>query len=303
MYAGKSLYYKFIPGYPNSSADQTKQFIKELENKSITYSYFAHSNIELFETTIQLANESLPVLLTELLPENLDMFTTRMKGNLPIHQQLDLCNDMANGLQYLHGVGLVHTNLHGRNVLVSHDGHAKIGDYICPQVISFSEEVPTNNMPYLPPEAIKDKTHCDEQSDVYSLGVLFLQVTTQSIPEPTDKTELSKITKRREEVAGIKGHPLVSLILRCITNIRITRPSITKVLEQIAAAKESPQSVISHSLYCEVSEYHIAKYMYKLHTYVLHLYMIGKMQTKAIILRHMLVYKRPINCTYMYIDM
>ena len=254
QYAGKLLHYKFIPGYPNSSADQTKQFIKEFVNNSMIYSYFAHSNIELFETTTQLPNESLPMLLTELLPENLDMFTTRMKGNLPIHQQLDLCNDMANGLQYLHGAGLVHTNLHGRNVLVSHDGHAKIGDYICPQVISPSEEVPTNNIPYLPPEATKDKSLYNEQSDVYSLGVLFLQVTTQNIPEPTDKTELSKIIKRKAEIAGIKDHPLVSLILRCITNIRMGRPSATQVMEQIATAKESPQSVLSSSLYCKVSE-------------------------------------------------
>ena len=182
------------------------------------------------------------------------MFTTRMKGNLPTHQQLDLCNDMANGLQYLHGVGLVHTNLHGRNVLVSHDGHAKIGDYICPQVISSSEEVPTNNIPYLPPEAVKDKSLYNEQSDVYSLGVLFLQVATQNIPQPTDKTELSKLSKRKEELAEIKHHPLSSIIYKCITNIRITRPSVTQVSEQIATAKESPQSVLSHSLYSKVSQ-------------------------------------------------
>ena len=182
------------------------------------------------------------------------MFTTRMKGNLPIHQQLDLCNDMANGLQYLHGAGLVHTNLHGRNVLVSHDGHAKIGDYICPQVISSSEEVPTNNIPYLPPEAIKDKSLYNEQSDVYSLGVLFLQVTTQNIPQRTDNTELSKISKRKEELAEIKHHPLSSIIYKCITNIRITRPSVTQVSEQIATAKESPQSVLSYSLYSKVSQ-------------------------------------------------
>ena len=187
------------------------------------------------------------------------MFTTRMKGNLPIHQQLELCNDMAHGLQYLHGAGLVHTNLHGRNVLVSHDGHAKIGDYVCPQVISPSEEVPTSNIPYLSPEAIKDKSLCNERSDVYSLGVLFLQVATQNIPEPTDKTELSKLTKRREELAEIKHHPLFSLIHKCLTNIRITRLTATQVLEQITTAKESPQSVLSYSLYCKVS---VAKYTY-----------------------------------------
>ena len=194
------------------------------------------------------------MLLSELLPENLDMFTTRMKGNLPIHKQLDLCHDMASGLQYLHDAGLLHTNLHGRNVLVSHDGHAKIGDYIFPQVISCSEKVPTDNIPYLPPEASEDKSHCSEQSDVYSLGVLFLQVASQNIPEPTDKTELSKLTKRREELAGIGNHPLVSLIFKCLTNIRVIRPFVAQMVKQIVAAKESPQSVLSYSLHSKVSE-------------------------------------------------
>ena len=254
MYAGKSIYPKHIPGYPKSSVDQIKQFAKEFESKSAAYSYFSHSNIELVEIAVQLPSDSLPMLLSELLPENLEMFTTRMKGNLPIHQQLDLCEDMANGLQYLHDAGLVHTNLHGRNVLIGHDGHAKIGDYICPQVIFCNEEVPTYNIPYLSPEAIKDKSNCNEQSDIYSLGVLFLQVATQTIPEPTDIAESSKLKQRREELGGIGNHPLVSLIQRCITNIRVARPSIVQVLEQIITAKESPQSVISSSLHCSVSE-------------------------------------------------
>ena len=253
LYAGKSIYPKHAPGYPNLSADQIRQFIKELEDKAATYSYFLHSNIEVFEATIQLASESLPMLLSELLPENLDMFTTRMKGKLPIPQQLDLCNDMANGLQYLHGVGIVHTNLHGRNVLVSHDGHAKIGDYICPQLISSNEEVPTHNIPYLAPEAIEDKSHCNEQSDIYSLGVLYLQVATQNILRTSDKTELSKLTRRREELAEIKDHPLFLLVHKCITNLRIARPSITQVLQSIATAKETPQNVLSYSLYYKVS--------------------------------------------------
>ena len=202
------------------------------------------------------------MLLSELLPENLDMFTTRMKGKLPIHQQLDLCNDMANGLQYLHGAGIVHSNLHGRNVLVSHDGHAKIGDYICPQVISSNEEIPTHNIPYLPPEAIEDKSHCNEQSDIYSLGVLFLQIVTQNIPEPTDKIELSKLQKRREELAAIKDHPLFSIIHKCINNIRLGRPSVYQMLQQIQYAKSSPQSLISYSLHCKVSELYTTEYTY-----------------------------------------
>ena len=204
------------------------------------------------------------MLLSELLPENLDMFTTRMKGKLPIHQQLDLCNDMANGLQYLHDAGIVHTNLHGSNVLVSHDGHAKIGDYICPQVISSNEEVPTHNIPYIAPEAIEDKSHCNEQSDIYSLGVLFLQVASQDIPESTEKIELSKLQKRREELSGFKDHPLFLIIHKYLINLRVVRPSITQMIEQIAIAKESHQSLLSYSMYCKVSKVYTTQFMYVL---------------------------------------
>ena len=207
------------------------------------------------------------MLLSELLPENLDMFTTRMKGKLPLYQQLDLCNDMASGLQYLHDAGIVHTNLHGRNVLVSHDGHAKIGDYICPQVISSNEEVPTHNIPYLPPEAIEDKSHCNEQSDIYSLGVLFLQVASQDIPEPTKKIELSKLQKRREGLAGIKDHPLFLIIYKCLNNLRVVRPSINQMLEEILIAKQSPRSLLSNSMYCKVSKVYTIYTIY-VHTYV-----------------------------------
>ena len=262
LYAGKSLYPKLVQGYPNSSVDQMKQFIKDLESKAVVYSYFIHPNVELFEASVQLANESIPMLLTELLPDNLDMFTTRLKGNLPIHQQLDLCEEIAKGLQYLHDAGLVHTNLHSRNVLISHDRHAKVGDYICPQVISSSWEIPSKDIPYLPPEAINDKSKYNELSDMYSLGVLFLQIATQNIPEPTDNTELSKLLKRKEEMAGIKHHPLSSIIYKCISSIKPARPSITQVLERIITAKESPQSVLSYSAYSKVRKLTLCTHAY-----------------------------------------
>jgi len=185
-----------------------------------------------------------------------------MKGNLPIHQQLDLSEEIAKGLQYIHDAGLIHTNLHSRNVLISHDEHAKVGDYICPQVISSSGEIPSKDIPYLPPEAIKDKSLCNELSDVYSLGVLFLQLSTQNIPEPTDNTELSKLLKRKEEMAEIKHHPLSLIIYKCISNIKPVRPSITQVLEQIITAKESPQSVLSYSAYSKVRKLTLCMHAY-----------------------------------------
>jgi len=251
-YAGKTIHKSLVPGYPNHSADQMNQFTKEIENKVALFSYYMHPNIELFNASFQLTSESTPTLLSELLAENLDDFTNRMEGNCAMHKQLELCHDMSSGLQYLHSIDVVHSNLHGRNILINEEGKAKIADYVCPQVITKRDMTVPTNIPYLPPEAIKDKSHYTQQSDIYSLGVLLLQVAVQRVPSLTEQTELSKLAKRKEELSGIKHHPLVSIILRCLSTIQLARPSIDKLCEAVAAAKESPQNVMSTSIDCAV---------------------------------------------------
>jgi len=252
-YAGKIILDNLIPGYPDISDEDIKQFSKKIEHKSIKFACYNHPNIETFEAALQVSPDSPPILLSELLTENLDSFTMHMKGKCAVHKQLKLCHDMARGLQYLHSISVVHSNLHGRNILISYDGTAKIADYVCPHILPNSTKISLVNVPYLSPEAIEDKSHCTESSDIYSLGVLFLQVVIQKIPSPTDKTEYSKMMKRREELSEVKAHLLWSTILQCLSPVRLTRPSIEKLCEAVAAAKQAPQNVMSSSLEKTVS--------------------------------------------------
>ena len=246
LYAGKIIYK--LPGHPHPSSDQINKFMGEFENASAMLVTNQHPNIEQFHSAVQLTPDGPPILLTELLPENLNSYTARMKGKLPIHAQLDLCHDMAKGLQFLHTAGLVHNNLHGANILISQDGQAKIADYICPLVDSLNEQtIPQHNV-YTSPELIKNTSLFTKQSDIYSLGVLYLQVATQSPPMPNDSTELSEVQRWKEQLDQISTNPLRPLILQCLGLIP-ARPSIGRVCAKIVTAKESPQSVMSNTLY------------------------------------------------------
>lgn len=246
-FAGKTIHKDLIPDYTNVS-NKVIQFTKEIDSKVAIYSCYMHPNIELFDASIQFTPDSPPTVLSELLTENLDTFTTRMEGKCALHKQLEICHDMASGLEYLHSVDVVHHNLHGRNILLSSEGRAKIADYVCAQVMTKSKTTTSTNIAYLPPEAIEDPAHYTKQSDIYSLGVLLLQVAIQKIPLPTDLTELSKLAKRKEELSQIKHHPLVPIVLQCLSTIQLARPSITKLCEAVATAKESPQNVMSTAL-------------------------------------------------------
>ena len=248
LYAGKIIYKKLLPGYPHPSSDQINQFMGEFEKASAMLVANQHPNIELFHSVVQLTPDGPPILLTELLPENLNSYTARIKGKLPIHAQLDLCHNMAKGLQFLHTAGLVHNNLHGANILISQDGQAKIADYICPLVDSLNEQtIPQHNV-YSSPELIKNITVYSKQSDIYSLGVLYLQVATQSPPMPNDSTELSEVQRWKEQLDQITSNPLLLLIVQCL-GFTLARPSIDRVCTKIVTAKESPQSVMSNTLY------------------------------------------------------
>ena len=248
MYAGKIIYKKLLPGHPHPSVDQINKFVEEIENASAMIATTQHSNIEIFHSVVQSTPDSPPILLTQLLPDNLSSYTTRMKGQLSIHSQLNLCHDMAKGLQFLHTAGLVHNNLHGNNILITQDGQAKIADYICPLVDSLNENTTPQNTVYMSPESIRNTHLVSKQSDVYSFGVLCLQVATQSPPVPNDSTELSEVQRWKEQLDQITTNPLLPLILQCL-GLTLARPSIDRVCAKIVTAKESPQSVMSNTLY------------------------------------------------------
>ena len=248
LYAGKIIYKKLLPGHPHPSSDQINKFMGEIENASAMLVTNQHPNIELFHSVVQLTHDGPPILLTGLLPENLNSYTARMKGKLPIHAQLDLCHDMAKGLLFLHTAGLVHNNLHAANILISQNGQAKIADYICPLVDSLNEQTTPQHNVYTSPELIKNITIYSKQSDIYSLGVLYLQVATQSPPMPNDSTELSEVQSWKEQLDQITTNPLRPLILQCL-GLTLARPSIDRMCVKVARAKESPQSVMSNTLY------------------------------------------------------
>jgi len=250
-YAGKIIHKILLPGYPDMSVDQINQFVADIESVSATFSSYEHPHVEKFFTIAQPTVDGPPILLTELLPDNLNSFTAKMKGKMAITTQLELCNDMIKGVKFLHDNGVIHNNLHGANVLITSDGVAKIGDVICPQITELNETTTSQHKAYASAEAIKNTTLCSKPSDIYSLGVLFLQVATQTTPSPRDGDDLTEVQRYKPQLDDITGNPLLPSIIQCL-NIIPVRPSIDQLCTRINTAKCSPQNIISSTLNVKV---------------------------------------------------
>jgi len=247
-YAGKIIHNNLLPGYPDTSVDQINQFVADIENIYAIFGSQEHPNIEQYCTITQPTPDGPPMLLSQLLPDNLNSFTDKLKEKIPVHTQIDLCLGMAKGVQYLHTNGVIHNNLHAGNVLISEDGQPKIADYICPQITKLNEKTTPQYKVFMSPELIKRSATCSKPSDIYSLGLLFLQTATQHPPTPSEDTELSEAQRHKYQLDEITTNPLLPVILQCI-NILPVRPSINHLCDRINTAKQSPQNVMSGSLH------------------------------------------------------
>ena len=241
-FACKKIHERILSNYPQRS-DQVDKLTKEITK---LLQPTKHPNIEKYELALEQAPTF--VLLAELLPENLDEFIARLKEKMHVYLQINICNDMTLGLQYLHSAGIVHKNLHSNNVLITHELHAKIADYICPQVLSEDDaSSTTTNKAFLAPEIKNNSSLCSYSSDVFSLGMLFLQTVTTNLP-----ADINALPERKQTVTDLNKvpnhHPLHMVIQQCLNANELTRPSVNEVCNRVVDAKETPQYILSLDL-------------------------------------------------------
>lgn len=87
-----------------------------------------------------------------------------------------ITRDAAMGLNYIHGKKYLHRDIKPDNILLTQNGTAKIGDFgFVTDELQFGFATPYGTALYWAPEVLVEKA-CSELSDVYSLGVTFVNL-------------------------------------------------------------------------------------------------------------------------------
>ena len=196
----------------------------------------------------------LPLLLMELCDENLNNFLGRSPRPLPYHIQINICHDIALAVEYLHTRDIVHCNLTGSNVLMVAGAQAKITDFGLSEFSTVDLRMRPSSTYYMSPDAIdKAKSHLMQSNDIFSFGVITIQILTRQPPNPTKRLEQVYVsqfeekvtvtvpeTKRREAHLQIipDTHPLKPLAVRCLKK---ERPSAKWFSERLLELKQSQQ--------------------------------------------------------------
>ncbi|XP_015692681.2 mitogen-activated protein kinase kinase kinase 17-like [Oryza brachyantha] len=88
--------------------------------------------------------------------------------------------DVARGLAYLHGVGMVHGDVKGRNVVIGADGRAKLADFGCARRADSAG--PIGGTPaFMAPEVARGEEQ-GPAADVWALGCTVIEMATGRAP-------------------------------------------------------------------------------------------------------------------------
>jgi serine/threonine protein kinase len=204
-------------------------------------------------------------LLLELMDGNLTSLLQRYQSidqKLPYHTLINISHDVSLALQYLHSNGIIHRDLSSNNVLLLGECRAKITDFGMSRYTQSSSTMSSlTQVPgcplYMPPEAWVTPPIYSEKLDVFSLGVLLVQMITCRQPNPGPlevlipdersptgfmKLPVSEIERRNEDISLISSnHPLKSAILQCLLDKSNDRPTSRDMCHTMESLKSSSQ--------------------------------------------------------------
>ncbi|GJP42484.1 hypothetical protein CLOM_g2039 [Closterium sp. NIES-68] len=144
---------------------------------------------------------SLCCLVVEYVPGGTlkDYLIANRRRKLPLRTVVQLAADMAKGLEYLHGHGVVHRDIKSENMLLTASRRVKVADF---GVARIEAENPkdmtgaTGTLGYMAPEVLDCRPY-NHRADVYSFGICLWEIYCCDMPFPDlDFKEMAAVVNK-----------------------------------------------------------------------------------------------------------
>ena len=261
MCAAKILHPTLV--YVDQSTHLSPQWpLQRFERECELLSAIRHPNIVQYLGSHHDDSTQLPVILMELMNENLtDYLTSANDQSIPYHIQVNICHDITLALVFLHSNNIIHRDLSSNNILLTCSLRAKVTDFGMARLSDLSHQahgdmtICPGTEVYMPPEAVQDQPMYTEKIDCFSFGVIVIQIITRQFPNPGDRyirhvdehsccpatlTIVPEIKRRHNHISQIDPtDPILSLTRDCLQDNPVQRPSAQHLCESFAHLKHS----------------------------------------------------------------
>ena len=222
--------------FPNQPGDTWKQLAREIKLLQNMH----HPNIVQLLSFIPETQTKIPFIVMERLDTNL---IEKHHSLLSFDMQVCILHDVAVGLSFLHGhkEPFIHRDLSSNNILLTDHLVAKISDLgLAKHIKSAKQQTGSftgfGTQDYMPPEVLGQKPpQMSPKTDVFSFGVVMLQVATGKAPDVRGILNVDTEADRRKHNLELLSensllHPLV---LQCLSNRSINRPTAVVLCEAL----------------------------------------------------------------------
>ena len=252
----------FLPLHSSVNNEKQEKFQSECK----FLEQLKHINIVQYRQTYIHPQSGTPLLaMDENLTDFLERHSKTFGNKLSKCIQMKIGKDVAEALNYLHSLPVVHRDLSSHNILLLGSTKTMIScQHICAKVSDFGisrlidnerfdktlSTVAPGTKGYMPPESWSCHGKYDEKFDIFSFGVLVLQTITLLPPNPSDRVDssnmiVSEVKRRADHLKQIKGHPLKYLVSCCLRDRKDTRPSASKICQMLQRRRISCSCVLA----------------------------------------------------------
>ena len=259
--AAKLLYPVLFQMQAPDPGKEHRQPFRRFEQECRFLKCINHPNIVQYLGTYHDPETNAPVLLMELMDESLTHFLESSPEDIPYHIQVNLSQDVAQALAFLHANGIIHRDLSSNNVLLIAGSRAKVSDFGMLKFIDASNLATMTQCPgtpaFMSPEALNEPPVYTEKLDTFSLGVLLVQMMTRQYPKPNDRfrslqipdpqnaathlqvlVPIPEVERRQAHITLIEPtHPLLPIALECLKDRDEDRPSSQQLCQMLVDLK------------------------------------------------------------------
>jgi len=218
------------------SAEQITQFVRELE---LMQKLQRHKNVVLF---IGMTEKPLCSITDFVQNGSLDKIL-KSSQEIDDAKKLRWLVDISAGMLHLSYSNMVHKDLAARNILIDENLNALVSDFGLSNLIGDDPKDDKDGQVFGPlkwmaPESLREKKY-SSKSDVWSFGVVCVEVLTRKAPYPTQTTKefaakaRSKIMTPEGDIPSDTNVDLKTLIVSCFAVAPDERPTFATINQQL----------------------------------------------------------------------
>ena len=186
-----------------------EKFVRRFQREALSASSLAHPNIvEMYDVG---EDDGTYYIVMEYVEGKTLKQLLKKRGTLTLSEAIDIMSQLTDGMAHAHDSYIIHRDLKPQNIMIKDDGQIKITDFGIAMALNATQLTQTNSVMgsvhYLPPEQASGKG-CTIKSDIYSMGIIFYELLSGSLPFRGENAVEIALKHMREPLPSLREeHP------------------------------------------------------------------------------------------------